>query len=90
MSSNDRDFALLLDGAPQVDADLAEQILAKSGIPCLLETVGIDAQLPPEVLGQRTAGMLVYVPKPELERARNAIEAAWGEIPARFDPRAHD
>ena len=86
MGTNDQDYALLLEAAPPLNTDLAKQLLSEAGIPAIVQGPDFDVAELGVVAHQMLRGANLYVSKPDLERAREVLVLAWGEIPPRFDP----
>jgi hypothetical protein len=74
---HDTDVALL-DGAPQVELELARELLDEAGVPsCLVPSNHATAGLGGTGVWDRPYGAL-YVPEEAWERAVEALDEAWG------------
>ncbi len=79
MTTLDEEFCLLLEGVPQLEAELARGVLEAADIPCLIQGPDFDVA----ELGVAAHGALrgtnVYVPRQAEAAARKALEHAWPE-----------
>lgn len=86
MREANKEIVLLLRGVGTIESELAKNLLADAGIPCLTKGPDFDVA----ELGAAAHGMVrgidLYVPKSALELARSILDEAW----AREDVREAD
>ena len=74
------DFAAVLRGAHGVESDMARDVLREADIPCLVHGPDFDVAELGTAVHHMVRGRDVYVPRELLERARAALQAAWGPL----------
>ena len=73
------DYACLLDSVGLIEAQLARELLAEQGIPCLLHGPDFNfAEMGP-ASHAAVRGVSVYVTHGALAEAQGLLRAAWGE-----------
>lgn len=72
------DFDLLLEAVSPVEAQLAKGVLAEVGIPVFVHSGDFDFVELGRAAHDRVRRPDVFVPKGALERARAALDEAWG------------
>lgn len=78
MEEPDQGLAVVADGLNGVSLVLAKNVLEVAGIPCMIHRPDFDvAELGLAAHDQIRGGVLV-VPRALLERARAALDEAWG------------
>jgi len=80
MSTPADDYALLLAAATPVDAELAKDLLAAEGIPCLFHAQDRDLAELGHASHLAVSRPDVYVPKAALERAIEILRATWEDL----------
>lgn len=78
MSGPRTDFALLLEAPNPVQAELARGLLEEAGIPTLLHGQDRDLAELGAAVHMAVSRPDLYVPRPELERARSLLAEAFG------------
>ena len=80
MKRDEDDYAVLLEAADTVEADLARNLLSEAGIPAFVQGPDFDVH---GLVGIATHasvhGTKIYVSKEDLERAQSLLEDAWGK-----------
>lgn len=74
------DYALLLDGVDHVRAELARSILEAEGIPAMIHGPDFDVVELGIAAHASVRGVSIFVPKISEGPAREALEAAWGDL----------
>ena len=77
LMKDDEEFALLLEGANKVEADLAKNLLDEAGIPSMAQGPDFDIAELGHAVHDMIRGLDVYVPRAALERAQEILAAAW-------------
>ena len=75
----DEEPALLIEGANTITIDLARNLLAEAGIPCVVEGPDFDVAELGRTAHDMIRGQNVFVPRSALERAEAVLEEAWGK-----------
>ncbi len=83
MRETDQDIALLLEGVDSIESDLAKNLLAGAGIPCLTKGPDFDVAELGRAAHDAVRGTDLYVPRSALELARSILEEAWADQDAR-------
>jgi len=79
MTTNDDEFALLLESVNKIEADLAQNLLKEAGIPSMTKGPDFDVAELGRSAHDMIRGQDLYVPASALERARAVLEHAWGK-----------
>lgn len=82
--SADEERALLLEGANRIRIELARNLLAEAGIPCVVEGPDFDVAELGSAAHDMIRGQDLLVPRSALERARSILDQAWGGEPPAF------
>lgn len=78
MGRFDRDYAVVADGLDGITLALGKNVLAAAGIPCLAHGPDFDMAELGRAAHDQIRGGALLVPHALLERARAALEEAWG------------
>jgi hypothetical protein len=76
-----KDFDLLLEAVDPFAAEMAKDLLAEAGIPCLIHSPDFDVVELGKAAHDATRHPDLYVPKGTLARAREILEEARGDAP---------
>lgn len=79
MRETDQDIVLLLEGIDSIESDLAKNLLADAGIPCLTKGPDFDVAELGRVAHDSVRGTDLYVPRSALELARSILKEAWAD-----------
>lgn len=74
------DYALLIAAASPVEAELAKNLLAAEGIPCLFHSQDRDLAELGAAVHMTVSRPDVYVPKAALERAVAILRETWDDL----------
>jgi len=72
------EYALLLAAPTAVDCELAKNLLAVEGIPCLQHGLDRDFAELGAAVHMSVSRPDLFVPKAAYERAKQILDAAWG------------
>lgn len=78
MKTPREEFAVLLESPTAVEVEMARGLLAEAGIPCMLHGQDRDLAELGEAAHTAISGPDLLVPRAALQRAREALERAWG------------
>jgi len=82
MRETDQDIVLLLEGVGSIESDLAKNLLADAGIPCLTKGPDFDVVELGQAAHDSLRGTDLYVPRSALGLARSILEEAWADLDA--------
>jgi hypothetical protein len=71
-------YALLLAAPSATEAEMAKNLLAAEGIPCLFHSQDRDFAELGSAVHLSVSRPAVFVPKAALEKAKALLDAAWG------------
>jgi len=78
MTTNEDEFAVLLEGVNKIEADLAKNLLAGAGIPSMTQGPDFDMAELGRASHDMVRGQDLCVPAAALQRARAVLDEAWG------------
>ena len=84
MSTPSSEHALLMAAATQVDVNLAQQLLAEAGIPCLIHGMDRDLAELGSAVHMQVSRPDIFVPRTALAQAVEVLRSAWED----FEPPA--